>query len=34
MAKEGTEANEYYNKTTIHFLSQIINTYCNRQKFQ
>ena len=33
MAKEGTEAGEYYNKTTIHFLRQIMNTYCNRQKF-
>ena len=33
MAKEGTEAGEYYNTTTFHFLRQIMNTYCNRQKF-
>ena len=32
MAKEGTEAGDYYNETTIHFLRQILN-YCNRQKF-
>ena len=33
MARDGTEAGEYYNTTTIHFLRQIMNTYCNRQTF-
>ena len=33
MARENTEAGDYYNETTIHFLRQIMNTYCNTQKF-
>ena len=33
MAKDGTEAGDYYNQTTINYLKQIINTYYITQKF-